>query len=318
MTLRQSASLATLQLRARFLAGVRAYFEARNVLEVETPALSAAGTPDLAIDSIEARVHALGGRTCYLHTSPEYAMKRLLAAGAGDVFQICRVFRDGELGRWHQPEFTMLEWYRTGWDEQQLIGEVEDLLRALLGELGNRLATRRATYRETFRGALGIDPFAAGGGVAQALRDRAVEVPAGLGADALLDLALATLIVPQFPRDTLTFVYDYPPSQAALAEIKPQSPPVAARFEAFLGGVELANGFRELTDGIEQQRRFAAELEARRSCGRAAPPLDAEFLAALDAGLPACAGVALGFDRLVAFAAGLDNVADAISFAHDL
>jgi elongation factor P--(R)-beta-lysine ligase len=317
VTLRRSASLATLQLRARMLAGVRGYFAARGVLEVETPALSAAGTPDPAIDSVEARVHALGERTCYLHTSPEYAMKRLLAAGAGDIYQVCRVFRDGELGRWHQPEFTMLEWYRTGWDEQQLIDEVEDLVRTLLGELGLGLVTRRATYRETFLAALGIDPLAADGGVPEALRSRGIDVPPGLGLDALLDLALATLIVPQFPRTALTFVYDYPPSQAALAQVKPHTPPVAARFEAFLGGIELANGFRELTDGGEQQRRFAAELEARRRRGRATPPIDADFLAALAAGLPACAGVALGFDRLVAFAVGLDNVADAISFAHD-
>lgn len=316
MAVRRSASLATLKLRARILSDVRAFFDANGVLEVETPAFSSAGTPDLALESIEAGIRALPNRRHYLHTSPEYAMKRLLAAGSGAIFQICRVFRDDELGRWHQPEFTLLEWYRPGWNEMELIGEVEDLLTALLGTRGSPLPSLRTTYRQVFQNALGIDPLVDGADISSRLSRSGVDVPPDLTADALMDLALTTLIVPAFPRETLTFIYDYPASQAALAEIKVETPPVAARFEAFLGGVELANGFRELTDPAEQRRRFERELDERRRAGRATPPLDEEFLAAL-ATLPPCAGVAVGIDRLVAFAAGLDNVAEAITFAHE-
>lgn len=316
MAVRRSASLATLKLRARILSDVRAFFDANGVLEVETPAFSSAGTPDLALESIEAGIRALPNRRHYLHTSPEYAMKRLLAAGSGAIFQICRVFRDDELGRWHQPEFTLLEWYRPGWNEMELIGEVEDLLTALLGTRGSPLPSLRTTYRQVFQNALGIDPLVDGADISSRLSRSGVDVPPDLTADALMDLALTTLIVPTFPRETLTFIYDYPASQAALAEIKVETPPVAARFEAFLGGVELANGFRELTDPAEQRRRFERELDERRRAGRATPPLDEEFLAAL-ATLPPCAGVAVGIDRLVAFAAGLDNVAEAITFAHE-
>jgi lysyl-tRNA synthetase class 2 len=316
VAVRRSASLATLKLRARILSDVRAFFDANGVLEVETPAFSSAGTPDLALESIEAGIRALPNRRHYLHTSPEYAMKRLLAAGSGAIFQICRVFRDDELGRWHQPEFTLLEWYRPGWNEMELIGEVEDLLTALLGTRGSPLPSLRTTYRQVFQNALGIDPLVDGADISSRLSRSGVDVPPDLTADALMDLALTTLIVPAFPRSTLTFIYDYPASQAALAEIKVETPPVAARFEAFLGGVELANGFRELTDPAEQRRRFERELDERRRAGRATPPLDEEFLAAL-ATLPPCAGVAVGIDRLVAFAAGLDNVAEAITFAHE-
>jgi lysyl-tRNA synthetase class 2 len=316
VAVRRSASLATLKLRARILSDVRAFFDANGVLEVETPAFSSAGTPDLALESIEAGIRALPNRRHYLHTSPEYAMKRLLAAGSGAIFQICRVFRDDELGRWHQPEFTLLEWYRPGWNEMELIGEVEDLLTALLGTRGSPLPSLRTTYRQVFQNALGIDPLVDGADISSRLSRSGVDVPPDLTADALMDLALTTLIVPTFPRETLTFIYDYPASQAALAEIKVETPPVAARFEAFLGGVELANGFRELTDPAEQRRRFERELDERRRAGRATPPLDEEFLAAL-ATLPPCAGVAVGIDRLVAFAAGLDNVAEAITFAHE-
>jgi lysyl-tRNA synthetase class 2 len=316
VALRRSASFATLKLRARILSDVRAYFDARGLLEVETPALSTAGTPDLALESVATEIRAIPVRRHYLQTSPEYPMKRLLAAGSGDIFQICRVFRDDELGRWHQPEFTLLEWYRLGWSEIELMSEVEDLLTVLLGGRGTPLPSSRTTYRQAFRHTLGIDPLVGGTQLAARLSRSGIDVPPDLTADALMDLALATLIVPEFPRDTLTFIYDYPASQAALAEIRLETPPVAARFEVFLGGVELANGFRELTDPAEQRRRFERELDARRRAGRVTPPLDEEFLAAL-AALPPCAGVALGIDRLVAFAADVDNIAEAITFAHE-
>jgi lysyl-tRNA synthetase class 2 len=234
------------------------------------------------------------------------------------------VFRDDELGRWHQPEFTLLEWYRVGWDELELMTEVEALLRAALArgaapaDRGAPPAWRaaRMRYAEAFDRCLGFDLADDTAALVERLRARGIDVPAGLDRDATLDLALSTAIVPQLERGALTFIHDFPPSQAALARIKPGPPPVAARFEAFAGGIELANGFAELTDAAEQRRRFEADLEARRRAGRGMPPLDEDFLAALARGLPECAGVAVGLDRLVALACGLDDVAGAVSFAH--
>jgi elongation factor P--(R)-beta-lysine ligase len=312
MTYAASATLATLRRRAELIARIRGFFAARGVLEVETPALSSAGIPDLALDSVIASARSLGPRPQYLHTSPEYAMKRLLAADSGDIYQLCRVFRDDELGRWHQPEFTMLEWYRVGWDDERLMREVEELLGAVV-------APRRVTrirYFEALERALGVGAAAESGDLIERLVARGVDVPAGLGHDALLDLAFATVVVEELDRDAFTFVHDYPASQAALARLKPGLPPVAARFEVFAGGVELANGFHELTDAAEQRRRFEAELAARRRSGRHVPPLDDALLDALARGLPDCAGVAVGVDRLVALALGLDGVAGAMSFAH--
>jgi lysyl-tRNA synthetase class 2 len=297
------------------LAAVRAFFVARGVLEVETPALSSAGVTDPALENIVASVRSLGNQ--YLQTSPEFAMKRLLAAGSGDIYQLCRVFRDDELGRWHQPEFTLLAWYRVGWDEQRLMSEVADLVATALAAAGRGTPARaaRLTYAQALHGALGVLPDVPTHELAARLARSGVDVPAGLPHDAVLDLAFATVVTPSFDASALTLVYDYPASQAALARLKPTTPPVAARFEAFSGGIELANGFHELNDAVEQRRRFVAEREARLRQGRSAPPLDEPLLQALPA-LPDCAGVALGFDRLVALALGADNVAAALSFAH--
>ncbi len=332
-----SASIGTLRARAAILARVRQFFESSGVLEVETPALATAGVSDLALESITARARSLGERTWYLQTSPEHAMKRLLAAGSGDIYQICRVFRDDELGRWHQPEFTLLEWYRIGWDERRLMDEVEELLRAVFGVADrasrtvsrstngaggpNRgpalpLATRRLPYAEAFAEHVGVKPTAPAAAIEAALGHRGIDVPAGLEQAALVDLAFATLVTPRFGERTLTFVYDYPASHSALARLKPTTPPVAARFEAFLGRVELANGFHELADPAEQRRRFAAEIDARRRAGRDAPPLDESLLAALGR-LPNCAGVAVGVDRLVALTLGFDSIAPAVAFMHE-
>jgi lysyl-tRNA synthetase class 2 len=316
MHLDASASPAVLETRARVKECVRAFFAARGLLEVDTPALSAAGTPDPAIDSVEARVGVLGTRTYYLHTSPEYAMKRLLVAHERDIYQISRVFRDGELGRWHQPEFLMLEWYRRGFTELQLMDEVEALLVTVMRESGRDLGCARMTYKDAFVRELDIDPLGDVAALPRVLAHRGIDVPAGLTRDGLLDLALSAVVVPSFAPGVVTFVHDYPVSQAALAEIKDRIPPVAARFEAFVGSLELANGFKELADEAEQRRRFEAELDVRRRAGRAVPPVDEAFLAALAKGLPPCAGVALGLDRLIALAAGVDNLAAALSFAH--
>ncbi len=320
MGYRRTATIEALRLRADVLARLRAYFAAAGVLEVETPALSPAAVTDPALDSVAASVASLGG-TQFLHTSPEFAMKRLLAGGAGDIYQICRVFRDGELGRWHEPEFTLLEWYRVGWDDARLMDEVAAVVRAALGPELVAARVERLTYREAFVGAVGADPLEVTGAPLAArlerrLRTLGVDVPPRLDAGALLDLAFGILVVPTLPADALTFVYDYPAAQAALARLKPTTPPVAARFELFAAGIELANGFAELADAAEQRRRFTAELRTRHAAGRFEPPIDEDFLAALEAGLPECAGVALGLDRLVALAAGAASLEAVVAFSH--
>jgi lysyl-tRNA synthetase class 2 len=316
-----AASLATLRQRAAMLAAIRAFFAARGVLEVETPALSRAGVTDPAIESVTATARSLGTAPLYLHTSPEFAMKRLLAAGSGDLYQLCRVFRDDELGRWHEPEFTLLEWYRIGFDDERLMTEVAELIGAALGAVAGAdgAAPQRAVrvrYADALERAVGARPEAATAVLAAELGHRGIDVPPGLAHDAVLDLAFATLVVASFDPEALTFVHDYPANQAALARLKATTPPVAARFEVFSRGVELANGFHELLDPVEQRRRFEAERAARVRAARHAPLLDEELLAALAAGLPDCAGVALGFDRLVALALGHDNVASAMAFTH--
>ena len=320
MTYELGASLHTLRRRAAMQTAIRSFFAARGVLEVETPMLSSSGATDPAIESVIAGARSLGEARLYLHTSPEFAMKRLLSAGSGDIYQLCRVFRDDELGRWHQPEFTLLEWYRVGFDEQRLMTEVAELIETALAAAaqGGAVAARRIVrlrYAEALQGALGVGPDAPAGELAGRLERRGIEVPRGLTFDAVLDLCMGTAVLASFDPAALTFVYDYPASQAALARLKPTEPPVAARFEAFSGGIELANGFQELADAVEQRRRFERELEIRRANGQDRPPLDEALLRAL-ASLPDCAGVALGFDRLVALAIGEDGVAGVMSFAH--
>jgi lysyl-tRNA synthetase class 2 len=319
MAYASSATLGTLRQRAAMLRAIRSFFAARGVLEVETPALSPAGVTDPAIESIVATVRSLNPERHYLHTSPEFAMKRLLAAGSGDIYQLCRVFRDDELGRWHQPEFTLLEWYRVGFDDERLMSEVAELIETALAAAGNEAGTARLivrmSYAAALRAALGAAPDAPTRELGERLQARGIDVPPGLTHDAVLDLAFGTLVLASFDPAALTLIHDYPASQAALARLKPTTPPVAARFEAFCGGVELANGFHELRDPVEQRRRFVSERDARVRNGQHAPPLDEDLLNAL-AELPDCAGVALGFDRLVALAAGADTVAAALSFAH--
>jgi elongation factor P--(R)-beta-lysine ligase len=313
----RGASIETLRQRAAMLAAVRAFFTARGVLEVETPALSSAGVTDPAIESIFANARSLGPARQYLHTSPEFAMKRLLAAGSGDIYQLCRVFRDDELGRWHQPEFTLLEWYRVGWDEQRLMTEVAELIEAALHAATRGKARRvvRLTYAQAVNAVLGAGPDAPTAELVRLLTKQGIEVPAGLRHDAVLDLAFGTVVLASFDANAVTLVYDYPATQAALARVKPTTPPVAARFEAFCGGIELANGFHELNDAVEQRRRFLSDIATRRAEGRHAPPIDEELLRALPS-LPDCAGVALGFDRLVALATGQNELKAVLAFAH--
>jgi lysyl-tRNA synthetase class 2 len=306
-----------LRVRAEVTARIRAFFAERAVVEVETPTLSAAAVTDTALRSIACEVAALGGRH-YLRTSPELAMKRLIAAGSGDIFELGPVYRDGELGRWHQPEFLLLEWYRVGYDEHALMDEVLALLERVLAPRRPELAAMRVRYADAFAEIFGVDAHrldAAGRArLTEALTARGIDVPAELGANALLDLALSQVVVPSWPKGGAVFLHDYPAAQAALAAIGPGDPPVARRFEVFVDGIELGNGFYELTDAVEQRRRFEADLAARRAEDRPAPPIDEAFLAALEAGLPDCAGVAIGVDRLIAVLVGAESLADVVNF----
>ena len=310
---RPTASLETLQLRAQLLGRARAYFAQTGAMEVETPLLVQAAVTDVHLESLA--VHRTDGtRIGFLHTSPEYAMKRLLCAGAPDLYQVAHVFREGERGRRHNPEFTMIEWYRLGIDHVGLMNDVDALLRALLEPVRPVGPTVHVTYAEAFEAALHVDPLAAGtDAIEAALRRAQLDVPDSLRSDrdGLLDLGMSLCVAPRFAEDGITFVRDFPASQAALARI---SGPVAARFEAFWGGLELANGFHELGDAAEQAQRFAADAATRCARGQPERHADRRFLAALAAGLPPCAGVALGFDRVVMVAASARSIDDAITF----
>ncbi len=308
-----TASLATLRRRAQMLARVRTHFAATGALEVETPVMVQAGVTDVHLESLEVR-RANGKRAGFLHTSPEYAMKRLLVAGAPDIYQVCRVFREGERGRRHNPEFTMVEWYRLGIDHHALMDDVEQLLRALIGPFREVGDTRRITYSDAFQQALGMDPLAAGTvELHEALTSAGVNVPESVvrERDTLLDLAMATLVAARFPSDAITFLYDFPASQAALARVRG---PVASRFEAFWGELELANGFHELGDAAEQSARFVADRAERARRGLPDREPDSRFIAGLAAGLPPCAGVALGFDRVVMVASGAVSLDEVVAF----
>ncbi|HEX9625998.1 MAG TPA: EF-P lysine aminoacylase EpmA [Acidiferrobacterales bacterium] len=321
---RPTAARARLELRAKLLAAVRAFFAARGVLEIETPVLSTAAATDPQLASLTTRYTgpaAPAGRPLYLHTSPEFPMKRLLAAGSGDIYQVCKVFRDGEAGRRHNPEFTLLEWYRVGWDHRRLMDEVEALVTTLLAPTRRLEAPERLTYGDAFQRHLGVDPHRADGA---ALAERAaalgIGAPRGLGTDDLdgwRDLLWTACVEPRLGRARLTFVDDYPASQAALARVQPGEPAIAERFELYLDGVELANGFHELADPGQQAARFERDLKRRRAAGLAEPPQDARLLAALVHGLPDCAGVALGVDRLVMLAAGVDDIRAVLAFPID-
>ena len=322
---RPSATLAVLKQRADLLARAREFFARRAVMEVETPILSAAAVSDPQLHSLRTEIAGVSGAR-YLHTSPEYAMKRLLAAGSGDIFQVCKVFRDEESGRWHNPEFTMIEWYRLALDDAALMDEVEALLAHMLDGVRELLPAERLCYAAALQRHAGVDAFAASEGELSAAAVRhGIHCDSNLDRDAKLDLLMGLLVGPRLGFDRPCFICDYPVSQAALARLKqPQrrageAAPhaVAARFELYLDGVELANGFHELTHAAQQRERFMADLGIRRRRDQPLAPLDERLLAALEQGLPDCAGVALGFDRLVAVALGMVRLADAMSFTID-
>ena len=304
--------------RAAMLQRIRDYFQAARVLEVDTPALSPFAISDTQIESFEIGHSAVSSRPLFLHTSPEFCMKRLLAAGYPDIYSICRVFRDGEAGRQHQPEFTMIEWYRLSFELQDII---DDSLRVIRAALATAAPTdaRQYDYRELFIDSAGLDPLltpvhelAAAADVDSQLRETLAD-----DRDDWLDLLLATRVAPGFDSDCLTVVRHYPASQAALARLCPADASVADRFEIFLGATELANGYIELTDALEQRQRIQADNASRERRGRRQRPIDQDLLAALEHGLPACAGVAMGLERLQMLHDNTDDIRDVVTFAFE-
>ena len=322
---RPSASPERLWQRATLLRRAREFFAARAITEVDTPVLVNAPVSDVHIHSATVRLCADAGERVaalphYLHTSPEYAMKRLLAAGSGDIYQICHVVRGFESGPLHNPEFTLIEWYRVGFSLTQLMDEVEALVRVLLGAHAPT-ASERVSYRDAFLRELGLDPLSAPETVlAQAAQPLALggasadsaSAP-GMRRDDWLELLMGAIVGPRLGRATLTFVHGYPASQAALARLDPADARVAQRFELYCEGIELANGFHELTSGAEQRARFEADNAERQRLGLPVSALDERLLAALSE-LPDCVGVALGFDRTLMLAVGAASIEEVLPF----
>ena len=300
--------------RAAMKRRIRTYFEAQHVLEVDTPMLSHYAVSDPQIESLEITRSQVSDRPLYLHTSPEFFMKRLLAAEYPDIYSICRVFRDGESGRLHQPEFTMLEWYRLGMGLDEIIADTVGVIQAALDR---EIDVDDLDYRDAFHSACGLDPLNA---PIEALAEAAGaddELRAAVGdeRDDWLDLLLSTRVAKNFAPDHLTVLRHYPASQAALARLCPADPSVADRFEVFLGSVELANGYVELTDAAEQLRRIEADNQSRRRRGRPVRPVDKHLIAALESGLPECAGVALGIERMQMLFHKTDDIGKVITFS---
>ncbi|MCG7600346.1 EF-P lysine aminoacylase GenX [Halomonas sp. McH1-25] len=314
---RPSASIETLRERARLLARVRAFFAERDVLEVETPVLGHGGSTDVHLDSLcLTATTPAGHERLWLQTSPEFHMKRLLAAGSGPIFQLARSFRDGEVGRRHNIEFTMLEWYRPGFTLDTLIGETDALIRHALPDVG---PCRQRRYRDLFREALQVDPFTTPLDALRRLATQHGQIDMGESErDACLDLLMSLVIEPGLGRGGIDVVVDYPASQAALAKRRcdpEDGVEVAARFEVYVNGLELANGYHELTDAGEQARRFDADNRERERLGKPMVDSDRQLVAALQAGMPEGCGVALGLDRLIQLALGKDSVAEVMAFA---
>jgi len=312
---RPTASMENIRLRAQLLTKIRTFFSERSVLEIETPLLSQTTVPDCHIHSITA---SLSNETFYLQTSPEFAMKRLLAAGSGSIYQICKAFRNDELGKQHNPEFTMLEWYRVGFDHHQLMNEMDQLLSQLL----NSKPAIKLSYQAVFKKHLNVDPLTTSIKELKQCADENKITTIGFEStnrDDWLNLLMSYCIEPKLTSNINEllqpfFITDFPISQAALAKQSQQDPRVAERFELYINGIELANGFHELTDANEQRRRFENDLRLRQQAGLPAVSIDEDFLAALEQGLPDCAGVALGIDRLLMLLAGEEKIGDVLCF----
>ncbi|EML4852367.1 elongation factor P--(R)-beta-lysine ligase [Morganella morganii] len=314
-----TAPIANLLKRAKIVNEIRHFFADRGVLEVETPTMSQSTVTDVHLRAFETRFTGPGaaqGITLYLMTSPEYHMKRLLAAGSGPIYQMGRSYRNEEAGRYHNPEFTMLEWYRPHYDMYRLINEVDDLLQQTL----ECESAESLSYQQAFLRYLDIDPLTAE-------KDKLREVAAKLDVsniadteedrDTILQLLFMVGVEPHIGLEKPTFIYHFPASQASLAEISSEDHRVAERFEVYYKGVELANGFRELTDAAEQRQRFERDNRKRAAMGLPEQPIDENLLAALEHGFPECAGVALGIDRLIMLALGAERISDVIAFPVD-
>ncbi|MGF1866219.1 elongation factor P--(R)-beta-lysine ligase [Enterovibrio norvegicus] len=313
---RPTADIASLKARATLISTIRQFFAARNVLEVDTPAMSQATVTDVHLHTFSAEFVGPGyakGIPLYMMTSPEFHMKRLLAAGSGAIYQINKAFRNEEAGRYHNPEFTMLEWYRPGFDHHALMDEMDALLRTILG--GG--AAERMTYQDAFLNVLGVCPL-------EGSMDELKVVAASLGLsdiaegeedrDTLLQLLFSMGVECKIGQVVPAFVYNFPASQAALARVCHDDTRVAARFEVYYQGIELANGFYELDDADEQLARFEDDNRKREKMGLKTQPIDHHLIDAIRAGLPDCAGVALGVDRLIMLALGKSHIDDVIAF----
>ncbi|HHF3213652.1 TPA: elongation factor P--(R)-beta-lysine ligase [Vibrio diabolicus] len=311
-----TASIDQLRQRATLIASIRQFFADRQVMEVDTPAMSHATVTDIHLHTFQTEFVGPGyadGSKLFFMTSPEFHMKRLLAAGSGCIYQINKAFRNEENGRHHNPEFTMLEWYRIGFDHHKLMDEMDDLLQLVL-KCG---AAQRMTYQQAFIDVLGVCPLE---GSMTELKTAASKL--GLSdiaepeedRDTLLQLLFSVGVEHKIGQDVPAFVYDFPASQAALAKINPQDHRVADRFEVYFKGIELANGFHELDNPKEQLARFEQDNAKRLDMGLKPQPIDYHLISALEAGLPDCAGVALGIDRLIMLALGCDHIDQVTAF----
>ncbi|MBU2591095.1 MAG: EF-P lysine aminoacylase GenX [Nitrospinae bacterium] len=310
---RQSNLLDILRLRSSLLEKVRLFFKERGVLEVETPILVHAPAIEEHIEPFVTNYPDIDGRPLYLISSPEYAMKRLLTMGAGSIYQITKVFRNEEEGRLHNPEFSMIEWYRVGGDMEGLMQEVEEFISSILGfDRANRIS-----YAEAFERYAGINPHTDSiERIREVVLGNSLYPPDSLGEcrDGWLSFVLAYMVEPNLGFDTPTIVYDYPASQAALSKVRGGEMPLAERFELYLNGIELCNGYHELTDYDEHIKRFGSANDKREISGKGRLPADKLFLEAVKTGLPECSGVSFGFDRMIMIAAGVDSIDKVIPF----
>lgn len=315
-----TASLEMLKTRARLLSKLRAFFAEKNILEVQTPVLSQAGNTEPAIETFvtqQIKSSKDSIQPSFLNTSPEFAMKRLLAAGYGSMYQITSAFRQGEQGKKHNPEFTILEWYRTDFDHHALMGEVNALLRYLSEDFFKLDRSQFFTYQDAMIKFADVDPFKASiEELNTAVKKAGIDVVGMDNAsyDNWLDLLMSQVVEKNLPLNCPVFIYDYPENQAALAKIRKGSPSVAERFELYINGMELANGFHELSDAEEQAERFKNEQKQRKELELTGIPADYNLIAALKHGLPDCAGVAIGLDRLLMVLTGAEHINDVLTF----
>ena len=313
-----SANTQMLHVRAKLLRNIREFFWQRDIMEVDTQALSLSSISDPYIEVLTTQAKCLGqAHTYYLQTSPEFAMKRLLASGSGCIYQLSKAFRKEEQSKHHSIEFTLLEWYRIGLDDWQLMAEVEEFLISVSQNPSLRCDYK--SYQEAFLTYLDIDPFSVPLSQLQTLAADA----SGYGQeetdkDILLDVLFSNLIEPKIGQDRPCFIHSYPASQAALAKVKHSfdGQETAKRFELYWRGMELANGYHELTDHFEQVRRFESDNEIRSAQGKEIRALDKNLIAALESGLPNCAGVALGVDRLLMVLNQIDDIEKVMPFAN--